>query len=123
MAGWVSVGPSVGCFVVVLAAAGAPFAPEAQRRRHTSHHAPATTLAFLDDGVLLTAVLCTSLHSLWARGCVASAAAVAVKRWWKLEASCSNSHQQQQQQQQAPDQQKKIFLFFFPTRHFFFFPL
>ena len=55
---------------------------------HTTHQ---QQRSFLENGVLLTAVLCTSLHSLWARGCVASAAAVAVKRWWKLEASCSNS--------------------------------
>ena len=41
---------------------------------HTTHQ---QQRSFLDDGVLLTAVLCTSLHSLWARGCVASAAAAA----------------------------------------------
>ena len=87
--------------------------PQRHRRRHTSHHAPATTLAFLDDGVLLTAVLCTSLHSLWARGCVDSAAVVAVKRWWKLERPVQTISSTAA----APDQQN-FFPFF--QRHFFF---
>ena len=96
--------------VVVLAAAGACtlFAAEAGGGTHHTTHQQQRS--FLENGVLLTAVLCTSLHSLWARGCVASAAAVAVKRWWKLEASCSNNQQQHHHHQQ---------IFF--QRHFLFF--
>ena len=114
--GWLGLCGSIGWFlVVVLAAAGACtlFAAEAGGGTHHTTHQQQRS--FLENGVLLTAVLCTSLHSLWARGCVASAAAVAVKRWWKLEASCSNSSSS------GTRPAEKIFPLIFFQRHFFFF--
>ena len=112
---WLGLCGSIGWLLICCHAAGAACALEGGEggSTHNTHHTTNQQhITLVPRRCSTTAVLCTSLHSLWARGCVASAAAVAVKRWWwKLEASCSN-HQHQ-------TSRKKFSSFFFSNVIFF----